>query len=210
MKLSEQEIERALSENVWTFGNNVLYDLCQKHPRHDSKPIVVAKILLIGRSYAAAIERRRPSAAQGLLDSDKFYEDIVAPALMQSPLDRQIESLHKYTSISSDSLPAILRVHKDLTDIFKELTGLEKRSLASKYLHFHKPSLFYLYDSRASKGLRSIMPRHRPKTKISGKYDSEYQGFALKLFDLQQEIEDAFGKPLTPRQLDNLLLARVG
>lgn len=88
-----QDIEFVLSdsEDVWTFGNNVLYNLCREYPGHDSKPIVIAKIWLIGRSYSAAIERRRRSTVHSISDSDRFYEHIVAPALMDSFIDRQIE-----------------------------------------------------------------------------------------------------------------------
>lgn len=211
MMLTTQDIEFAFSdsEDVWTFGNNVLYNLCRKYPRHDSIPIVVAKIWLIGRSYSAAIERRTRSTVHGLSDSDRFYEHSVAPALMESSLDQKIESLRVYTSASSDSIPAILDVHMYLMAIFKKLTNLNKRSLASKYLHFHMPHLFYLYDSRACIGLSKILPRHRPKTVITGSYDKDYKEFTLKLLDLQEEIENSFGKHLTPRQLDRLLLMKT-
>jgi len=44
----------------------------------------------------------------------------------------------------------------DLTKkLFSKISGLNKRSLASKYLHFHVPELFYISDSRAYDAMRN-------------------------------------------------------
>ena len=43
----------------WEFGNSILYQMCKDNPKHDQADVVVGKIWLIGRSYAAAIERRK-------------------------------------------------------------------------------------------------------------------------------------------------------
>ena len=42
----------------WAFGNEVLYRMCRESPLHEDPDVVVGKVWLIGRSYAAAIERR--------------------------------------------------------------------------------------------------------------------------------------------------------
>lgn len=42
----------------WDLGNQVLYDVCRQNPDHTDEQAIIAKILLIGRTYAAAIERR--------------------------------------------------------------------------------------------------------------------------------------------------------
>ena len=55
-------VELARLPTLWDVGNEVLYELCTKHPRHAEIPAVIAKVWLIGRSYAAAIERRRNKA----------------------------------------------------------------------------------------------------------------------------------------------------
>jgi hypothetical protein len=44
-------------------------------------------------------------------------------------------------------------------DLFAAITQREKRSLASKYLHFHVPHVFYLYDSRARRAITKVVPR---------------------------------------------------
>ena len=43
----------------WEYGNSVLYRMCKEQPEHKDIDVIVGKIWLIGRSYAAAIERRK-------------------------------------------------------------------------------------------------------------------------------------------------------
>ena len=94
---------------------------------------------------------------------------------------------------------------------------MEKRSLVSKYLHFHFPHLFYIFDSRAVASLRKFQKRKRvclpqckhgyeKKCKIC--FDKEYATFYVKLHEWQQKILKKTGENLTPRQMDRLLLNR--
>ena len=46
-------------ETRWDFGNGILYEMCKEYPKHEKEDVIVGKIWLIGRSYAAAIERRK-------------------------------------------------------------------------------------------------------------------------------------------------------
>src|SRR5439155_25107965 len=58
--------------------NHVLYDLCKAHPFHTDDDAIVAKFLLIGRSYSAAAERRKKEGGPNQNDSadeTRFYED---------------------------------------------------------------------------------------------------------------------------------------
>jgi len=48
-----------------------------------------------------------------------------------------------------------------LTDLFREISGLEKRSLASKYLHCHFLRATYIYDERRN---RDYCPTSVPPT----------------------------------------------
>ena len=43
----------------YEFGNRILYKMCEEYPLHNDADVLCGKILLIGRSYAAAIERRK-------------------------------------------------------------------------------------------------------------------------------------------------------
>ena len=130
--------QKAISRQIGGFANGVLYDLCKNYPHHSERCVILAKILLIGRAYAAAIERRKSGAEI----NDDFYEKIVVPMFLKSNIDKKISSLAKCDTLSKENLPAVLSVHKYLVARMRTITGLDKRSLASKYLHFHRPELF--------------------------------------------------------------------
>lgn len=97
-------------------------------------------------------------------------------------------------------------MHRNTTQLFSSISGLDKRSLASKYLHFHVPKLFYIYDSRAVGGiqiLKSIVGRARRSDVIA---DNEYRKFTEKCFSLRRHLMEVYNADLSLRQLDNLLL----
>ncbi len=102
----------------------------------------------------------------------------------------------------------VLDAHGYLVRLFEKLTSKGKRSLASKYLHFHRPNLFFIYDSRAMSSIRRLsVPGqviHAPRSA-----DCEYAAFVSKALGLREQIRAEFGAQLTPRQLDRLLLAIV-
>lgn len=201
VKLTTEFVKQALEEKVWDFGNQVLYDLCRMNPDHKRKDIILAKIWLIGRSYAASIERRRDKgeAASG----DVFYEKTVGPKILCSPIDAW------FCELANDpNIALVLATHARVMNLFADISGLEKRSLASKYLHFHFPELFYIYDSRASTAisrLTSSVKKHRLAS--LEKYDAVYARFFLRCLDLNKEVDSLVGKHLTPRDVDKVLLA---
>lgn len=53
----------------WNFGNQIMYDMCAKNPYHTDADIIGGKIWIIGRTYAAAIERGKSNTEK----SDDFY-----------------------------------------------------------------------------------------------------------------------------------------
>lgn len=68
-----------ITNSRWKYGNSVLYRMCEEEPEHKQIDVIVGKIWLIGRSYAAAIERRKNAVVVG----DDFYYDEVAPKLLE-------------------------------------------------------------------------------------------------------------------------------
>ena len=120
----------------WDFGNSILYRMCNEYPNHNKEDEIIGKIWIIGRSYAAAIERRKNADEYY---GDDFYFDAVAPKMLEigKELDERLSKLNKSKGSIADEIREILSLHKFLMDAFFEMTGLEKRSLASKYLHFH-------------------------------------------------------------------------
>lgn len=187
-------------QSVWDLGNQVLYDLCKSHPAHKTDVEIVAKVWLIGRSYAASIERRKNPEQLG----DDFYKKIVAPTIKASGIDSWIASVMN-TDIPGS--PITISVHKRLTDLFESITGLGKRSLASKYLHFHVPELFYIYDSRARKAIIKVTPRLNAIPDVStDRFDREYKDFVRRCVWLREDIHAKHGTYHTPREIDTLLL----
>jgi hypothetical protein len=206
VEITKEEINKAIAGNDWDLGNKILYDMCQQYPSHRNKSEIIAKVWLIGRSYAAAIERRKDTG-NGSFDGDDFYLEKVAPEILDSDIDNWLSSLNKEDTASKDNIQNILLVHLNITELFSTISGLEKRSLASKYLHFHLPNLFFIYDSRAVTSVSHL-------SKITGrvgrsmyKSDNEYRKYFEKCLNIMEHVKALHGIDLAPRSLDNLLLA---
>ena len=210
-KKTEELYKNYLSQaqQRWVFGNSILYQMCAENPGHDQTDIIVGKLWLIGRSYAAAIERRK--TADGY-QGDDFYYEVVAPKMLEigKELDARLAYLNNTDKSIKECIPDILETHRFLMDAFTELTGLEKRSLASKYLHFHCPDKFYIYDSRARGAIDKLVKRPDKEILFGiNKYDAEYGDFVCRMLELQEYFEENLGIHETPRGIDNFLLMGV-
>lgn len=207
MRLSEKLIRKAVSkDDPWRLGNQVLYDLCRDYPSHDKPEEIVAKVWLVGRAYSASVERGRGKAATAALSNDRFYVEAVPKALMACGLDGHLRRIARMKDDNSSLTAAVLEAHACLVKAFNALTTKDKRSLASKYLHFHLPNVFYIYDSRAASSIRKLGLRtHVDRT--SRIVDREYARFVGSASLLRDRVESQFDVRLTPRQLDRLLLA---
>jgi len=191
-----------LSTKKWMLGNNILYQMCQDHSLHIDPEEIRAKIWLIGRSYAASIERR----ANKKEINDDFYDYVVNEFIKfnkKTKFDERLNQLRN-KEFNETTLKDILILHKELTKFFKELTGKEKRSLASKYLHFHVP-IFPIYDSRAKNSINTII-KGKPE-KIEG--DKEYSIFCNKILLLNKLIKEGNKKAPTMREIDTYLINRA-
>ncbi|AOM77382.1 hypothetical protein [Pedobacter steynii] len=105
-----------------------------------------------------------------------------------------------------------LAIHSYLVEIIGSLESgdryLKKRSFASKYLHFHHPELFFIYDSRAKDAMRQFNSIASPEFKKMVKivpYDQEYAVFAFKCLQLKGNLNSE-GIEMNNRELDNLLI----
>lgn len=153
-----------------------------------NKMKIIAKTWLIGRSYAASIERRKNKKNE---TTDQFYED-AANAIIKfnkrEKLDKKIKEL-KGTPLNEEMIKQLLIVHKELMEVLRKLTELNKRSFVSKYLHFHCDKV-PLYDSRAKEAINSLSKDNKPEIdkikenlkKELGKnnYNGEYLDFCSK------------------------------
>lgn len=196
------------ADDPWRIGNEVLYTLCKQHPDHKDDAATIAKVWLIGRAYSAALERGRGDAVGAGVSSDAFYVEHVTEALRTSDLDDRVAQLPSNEPLSDSHVLGVLDTHEYLTRIFEQLTGKGKRSLASKYLHFHRPQLFFLWDSRASTTVGKLTSRSQPLHEAVGEAvgDPDYRLFVGKALALREDIKSRFHKELSPRQIDRLLL----
>lgn len=203
---SKKQLNLAQQRDVWEFGNCILYKLCKNNFQHTQDEHILAKVLFIGRIYAAAVERRKNKSAE---NNDNFYTDKIAPTFRKSKLDVKLSALKSIDPDRVESIKPVLQTHYYLTSMLEDITDLKKRSFSSKYLHFHRPDLFYIFDSRAVSALRlftSQVPndlKHILKLKDT---DSEYAKFYCKCYDLKRRIKTQLNVDLSIRQLDNLLI----
>jgi hypothetical protein len=202
-QVKQDDVDYAMARSVWDLGNDQLYCLCKAYPKHDRPDAIVAKIWLIGRSYAAAIERRR----NGTDSSDHFYENTVVQKIKKSRLDYWLAGLPDQMADPWKELGLVVSVHMRLTKLFSGITGLAKRSLASKYLHFHRRDLFFIYDARAAHAISKVTPSIRRVPEIKCREsDREYLAHVRRCQWLRDDVAQRFRARLTPRQVDKILL----
>lgn len=205
-QLSREQLNKAQKDTVWTFGNKILYDLCRDNFIHTEDKRILTKVLFIGRIYAAAVERRS-NKEDGI--NDQFYIGTIAPTFRKSKLDKHLSEIKNIKKLTDDNVKTILQTHFHLTTILNQITEQDKRSFSSKYLHFHLPELFFIYDSRSLSALRHFVSRVPKDLKHILKcenIDKDYATFFCKCFALKRHIEKQYKTTLSNRHLDNLLL----
>lgn len=186
----------------WGWGNGVLYRMCSEEPGHTKLDVIAGKVWLIGRAYSAAMERK---AGNYIVPGQNFYLNRVAPMMRDSGIDKWLTSVAKIERVSAENVANVLRVHKQVTDLFKEISGVEKRSLASKYLHFHQPGAFFIFDSVANARIRETLKGKRFKAPAG--FDDPYAEFVYRCLWYRDNVfEQHLGRQSTPRELDQYLL----
>ncbi|MFD0987694.1 hypothetical protein [Methyloligella solikamskensis] len=201
-----------MKENLsGNFGNQILYDMCVVAPKHTDDDVISGKVWLIGRAYAAAIERRATGryAEEARRDETKDLHRLIAPEIRNSPLDHWLASISEVEAVDEGHLPQVLAIHWEFVELLKRLTGRQRPSFASKYLHFHQPRAFFIYDSRASKEIRKKVPGRgngKPPAGCEACHNG-YAAFVRRCLQYRDEQAKARNEhPMTPRELDRELL----
>ena len=193
--------------NRYRLANNILYKIVKDHPGNKNHDEIVTKCWIIGRTYAAAIERR-PNKDDTPGD---FYYKYVAPKIAKSNLDKMINKIKrkKYQEINEAALKDILDIHAYLVGLIKGITKREKRSFASKYLHFHLPDLVFIYDSRVSSVIGKFVDGKIKSSSLKESWDKTYATFAYKAFEIYKSLKKrnyVSRYDTLPRVIDNFLL----
>lgn len=205
MKKTKEEILSLFEEfrsseyySRWIFADKILCDMCNENPFHNDADVVAGKMLMIGRSYAAAVERRIINLS---MDNDDFYYEKVVKVLMEesSIIDDLIGRIKYLNKKQAEEF--VPKVHYYLVRKLRGITGVDKKSLVSKYLHFHCPEKVYVFDSYAEKEIKSINSTRLSKNKIPEDVDDIYYKFYLKMLELNKILSDK-----TPKELDKFVL----
>ena len=207
--MSDKKVNHVLIKNAidqyndyWKWGNEVLYTMCEKNSF--KKGEIIGKIWIIGRSYAAALERTRKLSQE---KRDEIYYNFGKNEQLIN-IHKKISELKQYKTIDESNKNIICKMHSDLTNIFQKISNLHKRSLASKYLHFHLPDLFYIYDDRAKTTVNCLFRIYKgklPKQKQNDA-DKQYVNFVDKMMFISKKFKEEFGEKYSPRELDTILL----
>jgi hypothetical protein len=183
--------------------------MCQEHPDHTDSEVIAGKLWLIGRAYAASPERGSGRARAG---QDPDFFSYLAQSGAWGGLDARLDPLKNRDGFSMRSLPEILATHVYLVDLLSELIaprlGGERQprghtSFASKYLHFHAPDHFPIYDSYVNSAIARHYPRARPDLN-AGSVDPRYSRFCQLALIFQSE----HARTSTLREMDRTLYQR--
>lgn len=189
--LTREFIADVLSQSILDPRSRALYDLCFFHRHHFKDEIVTDKLRLIGRLYSEY------GASLG------FSPELGAHRLTKSPVDRWFSAL-----ASAEELDGwlLLELHKRVMDVFADLPEAMARSLASKYLHFHFPELFCIYDSWVDGAVRALIDGDGSFLAMND-YDPVYSRFHASCRRLAERLSPALGRRLSPREMDRVLRA---
>ena len=182
----------------WKLANDVLYNMCEEYPLHEDDDVIASKVLLIGRSYAAAVERQHTGNPRG----DRYYYEIVAPSIKKINIDESIAEIKRSKSII-DCKNTIIKLH----DVLSRFGGEREKvrtSFASKYLHFHCRDKVFIYDERARRAIARYLTRVDYEFENTCK-NKEYQIYFNKALALQEQIM-SMNYSCDPRELDDFLL----
>lgn len=201
------------NDNYLVIVNEWLYQITKKKPSNTNKDVIASKLLIIGRTYAAALER--------VQDKDiKINYNAVAKKIIDNKIEQDINALKTEKNIDENTILKVASLHYKLTKIFEKDTKIDKRSLASKYLHFHLPNIVFIYDQRVKttigkfvKGKVNIKDYPKIQEKLQKnkeEIDREYTYYCLKAFVIYNELKNRNefikGKESLPRYVDTLLL----
>ncbi|WP_298370626.1 hypothetical protein [Azospirillum sp.] len=200
------EARRPKTDYLSKFGNDVLYRMCQERPKHELKGDVFSKIWLIGSSYSASLKRgaNQDNPLEKVTDAMTSINN-----QNQNRVDCLIQSVSRINCLTTENIHISLAAHSKFLSILSEVIDLNRRSFASKYLHFHAPQAFFIFDSVVNKNIRSQLKEwgvHQNSFRISDnikEFDETYSSYCLRAIYYRDEI---MRKPdATPREVDRAL-----
>lgn len=190
--LSRAFITEALAESILDPRLRALYELCGMHRHHSRDELIADKLRMLVRLCAE----------RGIAIQD-FSPEYVAHRLGRAQVDRWFGGLATAEKLE---IALLLEVHKRMMRLFDDLGDAEARSLASKYLHFHFPELFFVYDSRVEAAAMVLGDGDCGFLALA-EHDPVYGRFYACARKLTDKMTPLVGRRLSPRELDRVLRA---
>jgi len=209
MKPTPKHYDKACREyeERWKLADDILYDICNKHPGHSEFSEIYAKVFIIGRSYATQIERKIESTGKQPGESiiklaEHYYDN-------RDQLQDVCNNLKKIPEpLDIGKLEKIIIEHGRIVDLTKQITkdNHAPHSFASKYLHFHC-STVPIFDNWADECLRNLCPWRDISIPFDMPVgaDEIYYKYAMRFWNLYVEMRKQ-KKNVTVKLLDNLIL----
>lgn len=189
--------------------NRMLYDAVEGNPSNINQSQIVGKLMLIGRTYSASVERRR---VNGQVKDDRQALEVViaaAEAIAQSQVESLLSAIGVDERLTLARVSEAARIHLEMCNALAKANGRENSSLASKYLHFHRPHFFPIVDSYVREGWSWVMDAKEESYRgwrILGRV-AKYGEWCEKILDLKTDIERICNCSISLRQVDNYLLS---
>jgi hypothetical protein len=193
----------------WELQDQILYRICEEHPKHEMRKEVCAKVSIIGRTYATGIERTIHSEGTQAYSLDTLITTMHSSSMA---IDGVVDRLRNLRGeLTLQTLPVVVGEHQALLSVLKggllgKLRGTP-RSFVSKYLHFHVP-VVPLYDSYADSNLSVLMRRCQiDPVELADRLDGDeyYADYCHRFYSVHQHVRRE--RPnITVKQLDYFLL----
>ncbi|CAN5296137.1 hypothetical protein BH10PSE6_BH10PSE6_36330 [soil metagenome] len=200
-----QRISTALEESIsWREIDCVLLRLCEAYPKHDDESQVIAKVALIGRTYATGIER---AFKGGKKQGDALGKVVKHIHLNGAKLDAIISSVPAGTNeLTENAIRSIVEAHFRFIELLQTCEDCQKtpRSFVSKYLHFHRPNV-PIYDSYAAGIISKLLGKSTQLRMRHEASDYDYARYVEKFWLLQERIFGA-GERRSVKELDTYIL----
>ncbi|WP_199555360.1 hypothetical protein [Sandaracinobacteroides hominis] len=166
--------------------------MCDEFPLHDDVRIVKDKLVFISRVY---------SVSRGL--GGRWGELSTSLYNCRHQIDEEIAERRRHQFIND--VASVVKVHGMLNQIVCKTLGVHghvahgRASFSSKYLHFHAPDAFPIFDTLSWAGLRALTPGFRSEVP----QPAPYHRFCERL---SHYIGQGRAEQMSLREIDTILV----
>lgn len=177
-----REYERVIAETKaysWATLDKHLLAACEADPSHTDVHAVFAKVALVNRVYRT-----------NLRFGGKDAEWRIAEHMTAAALDHAFVGLDGTERFSEATFQSVVKAHQDLLSVVWTATKRTEVSFASKYLHFHFPRLFPIYNSFAVRTAASLAPLPEVAVAITPDlWSRKYEAHCLRVLALVDALQ---------------------